>query len=106
MNSDNFTSQSSQEFINKNYKIAFKLATKKYAEILKGPNAGRWGYGVRAICKKNNKFNLFCPNNRKLKPMEVTEAVDSNHAGLSPLKQGGPKSFLNNSQRHWQCIHP
>ncbi len=54
-NCNNFLQQSIKQFVDENFKVAFKIATKQLYQNQNGPNSGKKGYRAIAICKKLNQ---------------------------------------------------
>ena len=87
----NFETNSKTAYYNNRYSTAFKAATKEFKTYKDDDNLrGKRGYGIISVVKKINSTLLSSPNDRRLTPTTVYEAMEGNCIGVSPHKRGRP----------------
>ena len=92
-NRDQFLKNSLRSHHDKKYSTAFKAATLECADIAKGPNAGKHGFGILQVVKKFNESVLNSPNDRLLSKSKVAAALKLGEEGKSPAKRGRPRKY-------------
>lgn len=86
---DNFMGNAIKDYYLQRFSAAFKEATtivhSNMTDILK---MGKRGFGVDAVSEDVNSRLLSSPNDRKIKPTALYNAVKEGRIGVSPLKRG------------------
>ena len=86
---DNFEDNAKKEYYNNRYTTAFKEATTVVHANMNDLNKnGKRGFGVDAVANDINERLLTSPNDRKLKPTSVYNAVKDGRIGVTPMKRG------------------
>lgn len=86
---DNFEDNAKKDYYNNRYTTAFKEATAVVHANMNDVNKnGKRGFGVDAVANDINERLLTSPNDRKLKPTSVYNAVKDGRIGVTPMKRG------------------
>lgn len=99
VNRDDFEAKAKKRYYGNRYSSAFKEATKKLVALREDPSKwGVRGYGVRSVIKQVTQEMLTSPNDRKLHPNSILNALSENHVGVSPFNMVGDLKF------HLSCL--
>ena len=90
----NFGENAKKAYYAERYSKAFKVASNSLKTNLDDDTTrGKRGCGASAIAQHLNETMLTSPNDRKLKPHALRDAVASSRAGLSPATRGRPPTI-------------